>query len=73
MRMSRFEWLAQFFRPKSRAQAERPKTARKPLRRWSLNGTVFEAHTKSEARAMAKKAMGFKDRLPVGVVVREVK
>lgn len=50
-------------------------TAKKPAK-WSYDvegqtGTV-EAHTRSEARAEVKKAIGVKGRLPVGITLEKV-
>ena len=50
-------------------------TAKKPAK-WSYDvegqtGTV-EAHTRSEARAEIKKAIGCKGRLPVGIVLEKL-
>lgn len=48
------------------ATFDEPKTPK-----WSWNGVVVEARTKSEARALLKKHFGLK-RLPVGVIVQRV-
>lgn len=73
MKRSRWEWLAQFFRPRSRVKVKREQRDPKPLRTWLILGKPFTARTRSEARALAKKAMGFKGRLPRGVIIVERK
>ena len=76
MRVSRWEWLSRFFKldatvqPKPKREKREPKEP--PQRKWLVLGKWFEAATKSEARALAKKAFGFKERLPVGTVVKEM-
>ena len=72
MRMSRFDWLARFFRPETpRRRGKREQRERAEPRTWVVLGKRFVAMTKSEARAQAKQALGFKGRLPVGTVVAE--
>lgn len=69
-RMSKREWLAQFFRPvfaerKPRAKREK---AVKNVYRFRVPGYGTHeaaAHTRSEARALVKRKL-FLDRLPVG-------
>jgi hypothetical protein len=74
MRMTRFDWLAKFFRPTM--PSAKPKRVRREgepakKRTWIVLGQRFAAHTKSEARSLAKRALGYKWRLPVGTVVEE--
>lgn len=45
---------------------------KKEPQRWSIKGKIFEAPTKSEARAKAKKAFGLR-RLPPGEPVTPVR
>lgn len=75
MRVSRWEWLNRFFKIDAAARPKLKRAMRegkKPtLRKWLVLGKRFEAATKSEARALAKKEFGFKDRLPVGTRVLE--
>ena len=40
---------------------------------WTYDGFNVIAHTKSEARAILKRAVGAKRRLPVGAKVERVK
>lgn len=66
MRMNRWEWVARvmrtvFTRPRKRAT---PKTGREVRTFWIVDGSGTEhevdAMTRSEARAMVKKALGVK-------------
>lgn len=80
MRQSRWQWLSNFFRPEASRgpKVKREKKEPKKKRLWRVYtpgrgfADSFAAHTKSEARALAKKALGFKDRLPVGMLLIEV-
>ena len=73
-RMSRFDWLKRVLQPVlPRPKVKREKRELKPLRSWIVLGKRFKAHTKSEARAQAKAALGYKGRLPAGTVVVEEK
>ena len=66
MRMQRFDWLAQFFRPRPARQSSlREKSDRSPLRLWRYAGIDVEAHTRSEARGKLKRMLQL-NRLPVG-------
>lgn len=74
MRVSRWEWLSRFFplhRPARKSRAPKPPQKDPPSRTWIILGHRFHAPTKSEARARAKAALGYKDRLPAGTVVVE--
>lgn len=46
--------------------------AGKPPRQYEIRGQVYTAHTKSEARAQAKRKLGLA-RLPAGEAIREVR
>jgi len=74
--------LSRFFRPeppRQRTKRERgePKKKRTWIVMWPAvcgydqGATTFQAHTKSEARGLAKAARGIKGRLPIGVRVTE--
>jgi hypothetical protein len=77
--MNRFDWLAQFFRPAPRPRKPRFTREKKPVPAWKVcvpgcKPLTAKAHTKGEARAFAKRELGFKGRLPVGsLVVRKGK
>lgn len=73
--MNRFDWLAGFFRPPLRFRSKRKRDKRKPKqpRCWIILGRRYYAHTKSEARALAKEELGYPVRLPAGTVVIEEK
>ncbi len=65
MNMTRMQWLSQFFRPSFKPlkkKEPKPKPADPP--RWLVMGRYYSAWSKSEARAMYKKATG--ERLPSG-------
>ena len=69
MRMSRFDWLARFFRPETpQRRGKREQREKKGPRIWFVMGKRYVAHTKSEARAQAKRALGM-NRLPAGTEV----
>jgi hypothetical protein len=55
-----------------RKKPARPQRDRKPLRAWRINGIVFCALTRSEARALAKEQFGW-ERVPAGMPVAEVR
>ena len=69
MRMTKAQWLGQFFRPVfgKRPKRTKPTKETQTFARWLLVGTKLrtEANTKSEARAHFKKMLGV-DRLAVG-------
>ena len=72
MRMSRFDWLARFFRPETpRRRGKREQREKKEPRVWLVLGKRFVAFTKSEARSQAKRALGL-PRLPAGTKVIQV-
>lgn len=60
--------LAMIRRP---VQERTPALPRKPLRRFLIAGVVFEAATRSEARALAKAHFGW-ERIPPGMAIEEV-
>ena len=76
MLMSLFDWMARVLPMRTRERKPRPKgTGRKPDEYALFVGGKMrlqpvKAFTKGEARAMFKRQLGRKGRLPVGHVVR---
>lgn len=81
MRMSRRLWLSNFFKMnltgERKPQSKRePRPAKKALIDWLVvvgkKEMLVKAHTKSEARALAKRQLNIKGRLPALTLVRRV-
>lgn len=75
MRMNRFDWLAGFFHQPLRFRAKKKHAQReaKRPRCWIIDGKRYYAHTRSEARALAKKERGIRGRLPIDADIIEDK
>ena len=79
MNMSRSQWLSPFFRLGIGTGAHKPakpgrgKAGEPPLIPWRVVGAgkalIVHACTRGEARAIAKRELGIKGRLPRGVTV----